>query len=144
MGDLAARQEALVAALTSGAPIPDGFDERLVGVARKALLRKRAGDVARHWPVLAFTLGDRWVPEFADWAAGRPTSGSLRDGWDFARQCGPLGAAAADELARREAAWVYDGAKPPRPRRLPALRRTPESVIVQLGGRTFTRRRGGY
>ncbi|WP_033340397.1 hypothetical protein [Catenuloplanes japonicus] len=138
MGDLAAQQAALVAALTGGAPIPDGFDPRLVGVARKALLRKRAGDVARHWPRLAFALGDRWVPEFAAWAAGRPTNGSLRDGWDFARS---LGAPATDELAAREAAWVYDGVHPPRPRRLPALRRTAESVIVQVAGRTYRRAR---
>lgn len=144
MTDLNARQIALVAALTSGAPIPDGFDERLVTVARTALLRKRAGDVARHWPMLAASLGDLWVRDFAAWAAGRPTNGSLRDGWDFARQRGSLGPAAQDELAGREAAWVYDGAGPPRPRRLPALRRTPESLIVQVAGRTFTRRHAGY
>jgi hypothetical protein len=139
--DLHARQAALVATLTSGAPVPDGFDARLVGVARKALLRKRAGDVARHWPMLAVSLGDRWVRDFADWAARRPTNGSLRDGWDFARQAGPLGALAQDELVTREVAWVYDGVHAPRPRRLPALRRTPGSVILQVAGRTYRRAR---
>ncbi|MDR7277966.1 hypothetical protein [Catenuloplanes atrovinosus] len=140
-GDLAARQEALVAALTGGAPIPDGFDARLVGVARQALLRKRAGVAARHWPMLAAGYGTGWTGAFAAWAARRPTAGGLRDGWDFARACGTRGPAAEEELARREAAWVYDGGSEPRPRRFPAVRRTAEVLIVQVAGRTFTRRR---
>lgn len=133
---LADRQEALVAALTSGGPIPDGFDERLVGVARTALLRKRAGEVARHWPRLAAALGPQWTSSFATWAATRPTRGSLRDGWDFARSLDPgLPALAAEELAAREALWRYDGVRPPRPRRLPALRRASGVVALQLFGR---------
>lgn len=139
--DLARRQEALVAALTSGAPVPDGFDARLVGVARRALLRKRAGDVARHWPMLAAGLGPRWTAVFAEWAADRPTQGSLRDGWDLARTLDLTGAA-AEELARREVAWVYAGAEAPRPRRLPAIRRVPGVLMVQLAGRVWTRRSG--
>ncbi|MEU8189675.1 hypothetical protein AB0C00_20620, partial [Micromonospora carbonacea] len=49
-GDLAARQAELVAALVAGGPLPPGFVPAPVDAARRALLRKRAGDVARHWP----------------------------------------------------------------------------------------------
>jgi hypothetical protein len=143
---LAARQAELVAALVAGAPIPAGFDARLVGVARTALLRKRAGDVARHWPLLAAALGADWAPTFARWAATRPTQGSLRDGWDLARalaRTSPLPAPAADELATHEVRWRYDGSSAPRPRRLPAVRRAPGGVVLQLAGRVRMLRRGG-
>ena len=113
MSDLARRQAELVAALTSGAPVPDGFDARLVGVARDALLRKRAGEVARAWPMLATSLGDRWRATFVAWAATRPTNGSLRDGWDLARSLAPLAGEAATELHERETRWRYDGASAP-------------------------------
>ena len=135
---LAERQEALVAALTSGAPVPPGFDARLVGVARTALLRKRSGEVARQWPLLAAALGPNWTAEFMAWAATRPTQGSLRDGWDLARSLrsrGALPPEGAEELAVREAAWHYDGERSPRPRRAPALRSAPGMVVLQLFGK---------
>jgi hypothetical protein len=139
---LADRQAELVAALTSGAPVPDGFDPRLVEVARVALLRKRAGEVARQWPLLAAAFGREWMREFTRWAAGRPTAGSLRDGWDLARDLGDrLPAAAGEELAAREAAMVYDGASAPRSRRGPALRRADGSVALQIAGRVRILRR---
>jgi hypothetical protein len=119
MSSLAQRQAALVAALVAGAPVPPGFDERLLGVARQALLRKRAGHVAQHWPMLAASLGPAWTVEFTRWAAGRPSQGSLRDGWDFARSRGPLSGPAADELAEHEAVWAYDGSSAPRRRARP-------------------------
>ncbi|MEV4492147.1 hypothetical protein AB0K04_18775 [Micromonospora coxensis] len=137
-GDLAARQAALVAALVAGAPTPPGFAAAPVAAARAALLRKRAGDVARHWPLLAAGLGDTWWETFRAWAADRPTNGSLRDGWDLARDLRardalpPLG---AEELAAREAATRYDGRTTPRPRRLPAVVRAGGAVAVQLAGR---------
>ncbi len=140
--DLARRQAALVAALTSGAPVPPGFDARLVEIARVALLRKRAGEVARHWPALA--AGARWPVEFATWAASRPTRGTLRDGWDLARDraaAGTLPAPAAEELAAREAAWRYDGRGAPRLRRAPALRRAGGAIAVQVAGRVRLLRR---
>jgi hypothetical protein len=120
---LAERQAALVATLVAGAPVPPGFDARLVGVARTALLRKRAGEVERHWPVLAASFRGEWKAKFAAWADGRPSNGSLRDGWDFARSRTLSGAAAA-ELAEREALWVYDGTSAPtrRPRPAAAVR----------------------
>lgn len=136
--DLAARQAELVAALVAGAPVPPGFDPAPLAAARAALLRKRAGDVARHWPLLAAGFGADWPATFAGWAAGRPTAGSLRDGWDLARvlrERGTLPPLGAEELAVREATDHYDGHRPPRPRRLPALGRAGGAVAVQLAGR---------
>jgi hypothetical protein len=137
-GSLRERQAELVGALTSGTPVPDGFDGRLVGAARVALLRKRAGEVARQWPLLAAAYGGRWVREFASWAARRPTRGALRDGWDLARDLesrSELPAAAGAELAAREAAWRYDGSAAPRVRRAPAIRSAAGSVVIQIAGR---------
>lgn len=101
MSDLAERQAALVAALVAGAPVPEGFDPSLIDAARRALLRKRSGDVARQWPLLAASFGPRWPAAFAAWADGRRTEGAFQDGLAFARSL-PLTGAAADELAERE------------------------------------------
>jgi len=139
---LAERQAELVATLTSGAPVPPGFDDRLVRTARIALLRKRAGEVARQWPALAAAYGANWPREFARWASDRPTQGSLRDGWDLARDLGvSLPATAAEELAVREVTWLYDGVSAPRPRRAPAVRSAGGSVVLQIAGRVRTVRR---
>jgi len=137
---LASRQAALVAALVAGAPVPQGFDERLVGVAEQALRRKRAGQVAAVWPHLAASLGDSWTDHFSRWARGRPTKGALRDGWDMARELAllgelpPLGVA---ELALREVTVRYDGRTAPRPRRCPALRVVPGGVVLGVFGRAY-------
>ncbi|GAB2589024.1 hypothetical protein Aab01nite_42160 [Paractinoplanes abujensis] len=141
---LADQQAALVEALTAGAPVPPGIDAARFEAARVALLRKRAGEVARQWPLLAAAFGPQWKPEFASWAATRPTRGSLRDGWDMARDLaarGSLPTAAAVELAEREAARHYDGRNAPRSRRGPALRAAGGAVAVQLAGRVWTLRR---
>jgi hypothetical protein len=141
---LADQQAALVEALTAGRPVPEGFDSFRFEAARLALLRKRAGEVARQWPMLAASFGDRWKREFAGWAATRPTQGSLRDGWDLARDLtrrGALPPAAAAELAEREAAWHYDGASAPRSRRFPAVRAAAGAVAVQVAGRVWLPRR---
>jgi hypothetical protein len=137
---LAERQAELVAALTGTGAVPDGFDARLVGAARAALLRKRAGEVARHWPRLAAGHGTAWPATFVAWAAGRPTAGALRDGWDLARglaAAGTLPPVAAEELAARETTWRYDGTAGPRRRRFPALRRTAGVVTLTALGRTY-------
>ncbi|RKN14280.1 hypothetical protein D7147_28760 [Micromonospora musae] len=136
--DLAARQAELVAALVTGGPVPPGFAPAPLAAARAALLRKRAGEVARHWPLLAAALGAEWPARFAAWATDRPTHGSLRDGWDLARALrdeGTLPPLGAEELAVREAGARYDGRRTPRPRRLPALGRVRGAVAVQLAGR---------
>jgi hypothetical protein len=143
-GSLAERQAGLVAALTSGAPVPEGFDARLVEIARVALLRKRAGEVAKLWPMLAASLRADWMRTFATWAAARPTQGSLRDGWDLARDLaarGDLPAMAGEELATREATLSYDGRAAPRPRRAPAVRSAAGTVVVQIAGTVRTLRR---
>jgi len=145
MTSLADRQAELVAALTAGAAVPAGFDPRLVEAARVALLRKRAGEVARQWPELAHALGPGWHRRWSAWAATRPTRGSLRDGWDLARELaarGDLPAPAGAELATREAALAYDGKQAPRPRRLPAVRGAAGSVVLQIAGRVRVLRRG--
>ncbi|WP_433386491.1 hypothetical protein [Micromonospora sp. KLBMP9576] len=137
-GDLAGRQAALVAALVAGAPAPAGFDPAALAAAGAALLRKRAGEVARHWPLLAAGLGPRWPATFAGWAAGRPSPGSLRDGWDLARDLrdrGTLPPLGAEELAARESANRYDGHAAPRRRRLPGWGRAGGAVAVQVAGR---------
>jgi hypothetical protein len=120
---LAERQAALVAALVAGEAVPDGFDPALVGAARAALLRKRAGEVAAAWPLLAAAYGTEWPAAFGAWAAGRAPGGSLRDGWDFATAAGAaLPDLAKDELHERERQFFYDGRSTPRPRPLTALR----------------------
>jgi hypothetical protein len=127
--ELARRQAELVAAMVAGGQLPAGFDKDMVEVARRALLRKRAGEVAGTWPALAASVGPQWIEAFARWADGRPGNGSLRDGWDFARELAAGGvagaslpAAAEAELAEREAVWRYDGQSAPRRRRLALLR----------------------
>jgi hypothetical protein len=118
VSDLAARQEALVAALVAGAEVPAGFDVSAVHVTRAALRRKRAGEVARTWPMLAASYGDAWPATFSAWAAARPPNGSLRDGWDFARSASTqLTPPARAELAERERTFSYDGASAPTPKR---------------------------
>ncbi|HZN17676.1 MAG TPA: hypothetical protein VFB84_05725 [Micromonosporaceae bacterium] len=147
MSDLAARQAALVAALVCGGAPPAGFDPDRLRAATAALLRKRAGEVAATWPLLAASLTPHWTARFTAWAAGRPPAGPLRDGWDLARQllaAGSLTGAAPEELAARESWWRYDGVRPPRPRRWPAIGRAGPVAVLRLGDRIFRlpRRRG--
>ncbi|MEV4348165.1 hypothetical protein AB0J83_27230 [Actinoplanes sp. NPDC049596] len=143
-GSLAERQAALVEALTSQGSVPPGFDAFRFEAARVALLRKRAGEVSRQWPMLAAGFGDRWKREFAEWAAARPTQGSLRDGWDFARELvrqRALPAIAAAELAEREATVRYDGLSAPKPRRGPAVGVAAGAVVVRAGRKVWVVRR---
>lgn len=108
--ELSAAQEALVKALVGGGPLPPGFDQGRVDAARRALLRKRAGEVAKAWPLLAAALGPTaadtgFVARFVAWAESRPSEGSYADGLAFARHLrstGALPALAATELAARE------------------------------------------
>lgn len=134
--ELAAAQAALVAALVAGGPPPAGFDAARLDAAARALLRKRAGEVARAWPRLAAAYGPGWTAAFAEWAGGRPTRGSRLDGRDFARSVrGSLEPAAVLELMRCEAEWRYDADAEPRRRRFFAGR-APGGVLVRAFGRT--------
>ncbi|MEV4714737.1 hypothetical protein [Micromonospora sp. NPDC049374] len=128
----------MVATLVAGGPPPPGFAPGPLAAARAALLRKRAGEVARHWPLLAAGLGPTWSTMFIEWAADRPTGGGLRDGWDLARALHArtaLPALGAEELAVREAEFRYDGHQAPRRRRSPALGRVGGAIAVQVAGR---------
>ena len=124
--ELAIRQAELVAALVAGGASPAGFDPARLAATRRALLRKRAGEAAKAWPLLAAAHGAAWPAVFAEHCAGRPPAGPLRDGWDVARTLragGRLPEAAVTELAEREAALHYDGTSAPTPRRWRRLRR---------------------
>jgi hypothetical protein len=120
-GDLAERQAALVAALVAGGPLPPGFDPARLAATSRALLRKRATEAARHWPLLAASFGPDWPRVFAAHRDGHEPVGPFRDGWDVAvalRLRGVLPTPAAAELAEREAALRYDGRSAPRRRTL--------------------------
>jgi hypothetical protein len=96
-----------------------------IGLRRRSL-RKRTGEVAALWPRLASAFGPQWTRRFAEWAAGRPPGGALRDGFDFAPSlaaAGELPDLAAEELAETNARWRYDGtgSSPARRRRLASL-----------------------
>ncbi|RTL62815.1 MAG: hypothetical protein EKK42_30710 [Pseudonocardiaceae bacterium] len=137
---LAAAQAALVDSLVAGAAVPGGFDDVRLATVRRALLRKRSGEIARTWPLLAAAHGHQWSEVVAAHLDGVAPNGSLRDGWDVARAlraAGTLPASAAEELASREAGWRYDGASAPTRRRLPAVRRGGGAMFVQAGGRTL-------
>ena len=136
--DLAARQAALVDALVAGGPVPAGFDADRLAVARRALVRKRAGAVAAQWPLLVASLGPGWPAVFAGSVEGRPPTTALDDGWRLARTLhdrGELGTAAAVELAEREVTLRRTAAGRHARRRLPAVRRAGRRIVVQLAGR---------
>jgi hypothetical protein len=134
--ELRLAQEALVAALVAGAPLPAGFDAVRVGAAARALLRKRAGEVARAWPELARSYGPQWPELFAGWASALPTRGSWLDGWDFARaHRGSLTPAARAELAVCEARWAHGDQGEPRRRRGIAPARFPGGLAISVLGR---------
>ncbi|MEJ3656053.1 hypothetical protein WEH80_24115 [Actinomycetes bacterium KLBMP 9759] len=122
---LAERQAELVAALVAGAPIPEGFDAPRIEATRRSLLRKRAIEAAKAWPLLAASFGEGWPATFVRLREGNPPVGALRDGWDVARAIRDstgLSPAAAGELALWEARLRYDGTGDPRRRRLVGLR----------------------
>ncbi|MFE4500790.1 hypothetical protein ACFRFQ_13085 [Rhodococcus sp. NPDC056743] len=83
MSSLAARQEALVRALVAGGELPPGFDTEDAAVVSAALIRKRAGEVAHHLPMVRHTLGDRYLALFTAWADERPKTSSQADAQAF-------------------------------------------------------------
>ncbi|MFG1790527.1 hypothetical protein [Nocardia sp. NPDC049149] len=85
---LAERQAELVRALVSGGPTPPGFDTEAVAAAARALLHKRARDVARRYPQLAHACGDDFVPRFAAWAVTVPKTSTATDATAFAEHAG--------------------------------------------------------
>lgn len=84
--ELAARQASLVAALVTGAEVPEGVDAERVRIQAAALRRKRGRSVALAAPELAAALGADFMRTFAEYATGRPpTGGSAADAAQFAR-----------------------------------------------------------
>lgn len=81
--ELARRQAELVRALVIGAPTPEGFDAGRLRIAADALLRKRAGEAARHVPGVRADLGPRFVELFLEWARGRQRFGSAAEASEF-------------------------------------------------------------
>lgn len=132
---LAARQAELVTALVAAGPVPAGFDPDRLSAARRALLRKRAGEAAKAWPQLAASIGNEWPAVFARHRDGASPVGPLRDGWDVARTLRAertLAPRATAELAARERALRYDGSGDPRPRRTARLRRIVAAIRTRL------------
>ena len=81
---LADDQAALVRALVAGGPPPDGFDAERLATASRALLRKRAQDVGRRYPMLREGCGDRFLELFGEWARDRPKTSTDADARAFA------------------------------------------------------------
>ncbi|KIA66425.1 hypothetical protein [Nocardia vulneris] len=95
--ELAEQQAALVRALVAGAPVPAGFDRTDVAAAAHALLRKRADEVARRFPMLAQACGPEYRTRFLAWADGRPKTSTAADATAFAASLGlpaPFGSTA--------------------------------------------------
>ncbi|ASF10976.1 hypothetical protein NBRGN_062_01900 [Nocardia brasiliensis NBRC 14402] len=86
--ELAEQQAALVRALVAGAPVPAGFDRAAVAAAAHALLRKRADEVARRFPMLAQACGPDYRERFLAWADGRPKTSTAADAAAFAAYLG--------------------------------------------------------
>ncbi|GAB2820645.1 hypothetical protein KDA82_35920 [Streptomyces daliensis] len=85
---LAHAQHGLLAALVSGAPAPEGFDEERLAVQTRALTAKRADVIAKVAPELPRILGEKeYRAAFVAYARGRPmTGGYRRDALDFAEE----------------------------------------------------------
>jgi hypothetical protein len=129
---LAAEQAALVRALVSGAPVPDGFDPERVRATSAALVRKRAREAARAWPVLAAELGQEFIPAFLALAARRPPparGGALADGLAFADDLARQGRLPGNARVERLGARAHLS---PAPARLAATLAGPPRRLVLL------------
>ncbi|MFF3650627.1 DUF692 domain-containing protein [Streptomyces sp. NPDC002181] len=112
-------QGALLAALVTGAEVPEGFDRERVGVQARALAAKRAGVVAKLAPELPGILGGEapYREAFLGYARSRPmTAGYRRDALDFAEHLLIRDLPADPTARRRLTTWWQDrvGARPPR------------------------------
>ncbi|MYY03813.1 MULTISPECIES: DUF692 domain-containing protein [unclassified Streptomyces] len=129
---VAVAQAALLSALVAGAPAPEGFDRRRLGVQSRALAAKRADVVAEVAPELPEILGRRGYREaFLAYAGARPmTAGYRRDALDFAEQLLIAGRPEDDAARRRLTYWWQDRAAPRPPGRATRLARAARSVLV--------------
>ncbi|GGZ11216.1 DUF692 domain-containing protein [Streptomyces nitrosporeus] len=139
---VAVAQTALLSALVAGAPAPEGFDRRRLGVQSRALAAKRADVVAKVAPELPEILGEGYRPAFLAYAGSRPqTGGYRRDALDFAEHLLIAGAPADGAARDMLTAWWRDRASPRPPRRAARLLRAAGGTRVVraargvLGGR---------
>ncbi|MBM7112404.1 hypothetical protein [Archangium primigenium] len=111
--ELARAQEALVRALGTGGPIPEGFDAARVQAAADALLSKRRRGVRRAWPLVSAAMGEAFTADFNTWARAHPLEGvephAGADGCRYARALREGGrlpsGRAEEELMRFELRW---------------------------------------
>ncbi|MFJ6141456.1 hypothetical protein [Kitasatospora sp. NPDC092286] len=75
---LARRQEALLAALVAGGPVPPGFDEAQVRAQSIGLAAKRRDTAAKVAPALPRLLGPQYGPLFLAYARRHPQTGGYR------------------------------------------------------------------
>ncbi|MEU4271835.1 DUF692 domain-containing protein [Streptomyces sp. NPDC026092] len=115
---VAVAQASLLSALVAGAPVPEGFDSRRIGVQSRALVGKRTDVIAKIAPELPEILGDGYRPAFRAYARTRPMSGGYRrDALDFVAHLLVAGRPEDPDARRRLTRWWQDraGARPPRP-----------------------------
>ncbi|MFD8381985.1 DUF692 domain-containing protein [Streptomyces sp. NPDC059679] len=120
---VALAQTSLLSSLVAGAPAPEGFDRRRLGVQSRALAAKRADVVGKVAPELPRILGADYRPAFLAYARGRPmTGGYRRDALAFAEHL--LAAERPeDPAARRELTqWWRERSGPAPVRPGPAAR----------------------
>lgn len=128
---VAVAQASLLSALVAGAPVPEGFDHRRLGVQSRALAAKRADVVAKVAPELPEILGQDYRDAFLAYARARPMSaGYRRDALDFAEQLLVAGRPEDTAARRRLTYWWQDRAAPRPPRRTTRLARAARSVLA--------------
>ncbi|WP_107653342.1 hypothetical protein [Nocardia suismassiliense] len=98
---LAERQAALVRALVAGSPVPDGFDTEAVAATARALLRKRADEVARRFPLLVHACGADFTARFIAWAADKSKTSTASDATAFAEHAGIALSGSASSRTRK-------------------------------------------
>ncbi|QNE74131.1 DUF692 family protein [Streptomyces finlayi] len=128
----AVAQTALLSALVTGTPAPEGFDQRRLGVQSRALAAKRAGVVAKVAPELPEILGDGYRGAFVDYARTHPMSdGYRRDAVDFAERLLINGLPADHAARRRLTRWWQECVDPRPPRRSVRLVRAARAALAR-------------
>ncbi|MEU5614160.1 DUF692 domain-containing protein [Streptomyces sparsogenes] len=133
-GRIALAQASLLSSLVAGAPAPEGFDRRRLGVQSRALAAKRADVVGKVAPELPRILGSGYRPAFLDYALDRPmTGGYRRDALAFAEHL-LADQRPEDPAARRQLTqWWRERSGPAPVRPGPAARLARAARLALLG-----------
>lgn len=133
-GRVALAQASLLSSLVAGAPAPEGFDRRRLGVQSRALAAKRADVVGKVAPELPRILGSGYRPAFLDYALDRPmTGGYRRDALAFAEHL-LADQRPEDPVARRQLTqWWRERSGPAPVRPGPAARLARAARLALLG-----------